>query len=170
MKANIIGAAITIVAIMISTAAMARSHASSQDIRQDTVVMYSGDRAKAFFPAYIKQLKEDSKGSDALSRAAQRALDAVTKNRLIAFQVEMKSAADGSAVPVPFYRTPIAFPAPPENGQTVIASACVFVAAHKLVYRQTNEWQYRAATRQWQAMRNDYERVAACHGDLGDRA
>lgn len=170
MRASIVRYVAIALTVLVNGMAMAQGHTADVSVKQDTVVSYRGARAKAFFPAYIAKLKQDSNANDALGKAARRTLDTVTKNRVLAFQVKMTWFAQDAAIPVKQERTPMAFPSHPVNGATVDTYTCVAVASPRLFYKETNVWQYSAATRQWVAMRVDEDRVAHCETDSRRRS
>jgi hypothetical protein len=139
-------------------ACLAQTHPSGGTGSQVSVITYKGDRAATFLPAYRAQLQQDSQSGDPSARStALKALNAITKNKILTYTVEIKTSGTTSSD-----TQPIQFPSNPTVSDAVSASVCTLDTSTKFFVQETDKWEYFGSGKSWVNVSSEWRRVAAC--------
>jgi hypothetical protein len=144
--------------VLASGACLAQANSSGGASSQVSVITYKGERAASFLPAYRAQLQHESQSSDPSARSrALKSLDAITKNKILAYEVEIKTSGTTSND-----TQPIQFPANPTVSDAVSASVCTLDASTHFFVQESDKWEYFDSGKGWINVSAEWKRVAAC--------
>jgi hypothetical protein len=150
--------ALLVAVALASGACMAQTDPSGGTSSQVSVITYKGDRASTFLPAYRAQLQQESQSSEPAARSrALKSLDAITKNKILTYKVEIRTSGT-----TPSDTQPIKFPSNPTVSDTVSASVCTLDASTQFFVEETDKWEYFGSGKGWINVSSEWQRVAAC--------